>query len=89
MNKKTELLYAASEGDVAWVERLRKAGVDVAHCRVRDDGMSAILVASKYGHIELLDYLLNLGDDPNDTENYGNSCLTAAACYGHPSAVEN
>jgi ankyrin repeat protein len=88
IDKKTELCYASRDGHVAWVERLRQQGLDVAHCRVDDDGMSSILIASQYGHLELLDYLLNLGADPNDMENYGNSCLMAAACYGRPCAFE-
>jgi len=74
------LFSAAICGDLATVKALRESGVDVIGSR-QDDGMSSILLACRNGRIDLLDYLLEQGANPNDKENYGNTCLMAAACY--------
>lgn len=81
-----KLLNAARFGDVATVVSLRKSGVDILSTR-SDDGMSSILFASRNGHIDLLNYLLEHGADPNDEEYYGGTCLMAASCYRNPDCV--
>lgn len=82
-----ELLYASLDGDVAWVEKCRKKGMDILNSRFKD-GMSCILYACKYGYVELLDYLLAKGANPNDEEYCGGTCLMAAACYGRVDCVK-
>jgi len=77
---------AAKRGDLAKVKALCESGVDVIGGR-QDDGMSSILLASRNGHVDLMDYLLEQGANPNDAENDGGPCLIAAACYRHPDCV--
>jgi hypothetical protein len=80
------LFNATKAGDLATVRALRESGVDLFNSR-QDDGTSSILVAYINGHIDLLDYLLEQGANPNDQENYGGTCLMAAACYHNPDCV--
>mmetsp|Transcript_17323 Transcript_17323/g.34589 ORF Transcript_17323/g.34589 Transcript_17323/m.34589 type:complete len:150 (-) Transcript_17323:97-546(-) len=49
--------------------------------------MSSILLASQNGHVDLVDYLLEQGTNPNQAEYYGGTCLMAAACRRHPDCV--
>eukprot|EP00984_Skeletonema_dohrnii_P004632 scaffold1635_cov124-Skeletonema_dohrnii-CCMP3373.AAC.6 len=80
------LLMAAKRGDLAKVKALCESGVDIIGGR-QDNGMSSILLACQNGHVDLMDYLLEQGANPNDAENYGGTCLMAAACYRHPDCV--
>jgi ankyrin repeat protein len=80
------LFNASKSGDVATVQALCESGVDVIGSR-QENGMSSILLACRNGHIGLMDYLLEQGANPNDAENYGGTCLMAAACYRHPDCV--
>eukprot|EP00985_Skeletonema_marinoi_P009676 scaffold4506_cov82-Skeletonema_marinoi.AAC.1 len=80
------LFNASKSGDVATVQALRESGVDIIGSR-QENGMSSILLACRNGHIGLMDYLLEQGANPNDAENYGGTCLMAAACYRHPDCV--
>ena len=81
-----QFFNAARDGDLATVRAVRESGVDVIGSR-QEDGMSSILLACKHGHVDLLDYLLAQGANPNDEEHYGGTCLMAAACYRHPDCV--
>ena len=80
------LFNASKSGDVATVQALRESGVDIIGGR-QENGMSSILLACQNGHVDLMDYLLEQGANPNDAENDGGPCLIAAACYRHPDCV--
>ncbi|KAK1740864.1 ankyrin repeat domain-containing protein, partial [Skeletonema marinoi] len=81
-----KLFNASKRGDLAKVKTLCESGVDVIGSR-QDNGMSSILFACQNGHVDLMDYLLEQGANPNDAENYGGTCLMAAACRRHPDCV--
>jgi ankyrin repeat protein len=81
------LFKASIDGDMATVKRIRDSGIDVVHSRDHD-GLSSIILACRNGHIDLVNYLLEIGADPNDVENFWGTCLMAAACYGHEKCVE-
>ena len=77
------LLVAARGGDYEAFTSLF-ATTQSPHEVRTDDGLSSTLLASRNGHLQILEFLLARGADPNDTEHYGGTCLMAAACYGHP-----
>lgn len=47
----------------------------------RKDSMSPLLISCKINAIHNVKTLLDLGADPNDSDDLGNSCLTYAVCY--------
>ena len=59
MSDGQKLLDAAKSGDVETVDSLRRSGVDIIGTR-SSEGMSSILLASRNGHTDLLDYLLKV-----------------------------
>ena len=81
-----KVFNAAIRGDLATVKSLHESGIDVIGRR-QDDGMSSILLACRNGHTDLVNYLLEQGANPNDSENFGGTCLVAAACFRHPDCV--
>ena len=74
------LFAALIYGDLATVKRSHEAGVDLLNTRYKD-GLSPIIYACRDGHIDILNYLLEIGADPDDMEDYGGTCLGAAACF--------
>ena len=80
------LLVAARGGDYEAFTSLFATTQSPHEVRTHD-GMSSTLLASRNGHLRILQFLLANGADPNDTEHYGGTCLMAAACYGHPECV--
>ena len=77
------LLVAARGGDYEAFTSLFATTQSPHEVRTHD-GLSSTLLASRNGHLQILEFLLARGADPNDTEHYGGTCLMAAACYGHP-----
>jgi len=81
------LFNAAERGDLPTVKALRESGVDVIGCRT-NNGMSCIMLACRNDHVDLVDYLLEQGANPNDKEEeYGGTCLMAAVYNRHPDCV--
>ena len=80
------LLVAARGGDYEAFTSLF-ATTQSPHEVRTDDGLSSTLLASRNGHLQILEFLLARGADPNDTEHYGGTCLMAAACFAHPECV--
>ena len=75
------LLVAARGGDYEAFTSLF-ATTQSPHEVRTDAGLSSTLLASRNGHLLILEFLLARGADPNDKEHYGGTCLVAAACYG-------
>ena len=51
-------------------------------------GWTALMVAARYGHLEVVKVLLAKGADVNAKDNAGNTALMVAAKYGHPEVVK-
>jgi ankyrin repeat protein len=47
----------------------------------RKDSMTPLLISCKINNINNVRTLLELGADPNDSDDLGNSCLIYAVCY--------
>ncbi|KAF0690547.1 Aste57867_18063 [Aphanomyces stellatus] len=81
-----DIWRAASTGNIAQLrERLAQGVQGMA---VSDtDGNTPILIASKGGHAEAVEELLNHGAKVNDTNNDGNTALALAVMGGHAAAA--
>src|SRR5262245_19374605 len=72
---------AVLSGDLASVERLASAGVDV---NARDaHGQTALMLAAMRGHAAIVSYLIDRGVDLNHTAKYHLSALMLAIINGH------
>ena len=65
---------AAGSGDVAALESMINSGVDV-NAKDASFGHTALIIASRRGHLPVVDLLLTKGADVNATDNYGNTAL--------------
>ena len=83
-----DLLRAAYEGDLAKVERLVRAGVDVNHQSERENGGTALMVAAGQGHGAVVERLVRAGADVNRQDKDGETALVKAAGPGHGAVVE-
>lgn len=81
------LFQAAYTGDVATVENLLAKGVDSN--TQDDDGNTALILASTYGHLAIVETLLaSAGIDINHQSKGGHAALMMAAFKGHEAIVE-
>eukprot|EP01124_Arcella_intermedia_P031172 TRINITY_DN6977_c0_g1_i10.p1 TRINITY_DN6977_c0_g1~~TRINITY_DN6977_c0_g1_i10.p1 ORF type:complete len:802 (-),score=123.03 TRINITY_DN6977_c0_g1_i10:405-2810(-) len=71
-------------GDVRWFKNY----LDRNNLEQRDkDARTLLYVASKHGHLELVDYLVQQRAQVNCTQNRNSTPLHAAAYFGHPLVV--
>ena len=83
-----EVLDAARDGDYdLWTRSFEALQGRFDVHMAADDGMTSTLLAARNGHLELLEFILANGGNPNDCEHYGGTCLMAAACFAHPECV--
>ena len=76
----TALTYAAREGDLESTKILVEAGADVNQ-QTTGDKSSALIEAISNGHLDLANYLLGKGANPNLLNVYGESALYAAVDF--------
>ena len=80
------LHYYAKDGDLAGVQGALQAGANID---VTDnDGWTALIIASYYGHLEVVKYLVSQGANIDVTDNDGNTVLSEASYYGHLEVVK-
>jgi ankyrin repeat protein len=82
-----ELIHAAGDGRLDLVTALIKGGANI---NVRDsgnDGATALCVASRWGHIEIVKVLLNHGAAVNAASDLGITPLLEAAENGNAHIV--
>ncbi|GAB4289945.1 MAG: hypothetical protein Kow0068_15440 [Marinilabiliales bacterium] len=78
---KDKMITYAAKGDLGKVAKYIKNGVDVnAKNRAR---WTALAYASKYGHFDIVKYLVEHGADVNLTVNVGSTPLQIALNYKH------
>jgi len=83
---------ASENGDVKEVRRLIDTG---AYVNARDGSIrnsirnyTALILASRYGHIEIVKLLIVAGADVNAKGGIGNTALQGASRYGHTEMVK-
>ena len=80
-----ELIDAALNGDIRRVRELLDLGVDP---NIRDnDGLTALISASSYGHSDIVRLLLDYGADPSIRDNTDGTALIEASGNGHTDIV--
>jgi ankyrin repeat protein len=81
------LVGAAGRGDVGEVRRLLdEGGADIEGWNGR--GWTALIVAARWGHRDVVEYLLDRGANIEARGRYGDTPLFAAAREGHREVVE-
>ena len=76
----TALIYAAREGDLESTKILVESGVDVNQ-QASGDKSTALIETISNGHLDLANYLLDKGANPNLLNFYGESALYAAVDF--------
>ena len=80
-----DLCWAASEGDVDGIGRLRVQGAELDGADY--DGRTALHLAASEGKHAVVDYLLRHGVDPSPVDRWGNTPLDDARRAGHLQVV--
>ena len=75
------LQWAAWKGHAAILERLIKAGVDI-NDNQGGEGETALILASRDGHVDVVDFLLSQGADTETTDMEKNTALIVACMCG-------
>lgn len=73
----------AREGKVFEMKNILDQQPDIIHDKKYDDGRSALIWASRNGHVQAVRLLLNRGATVNELDSYGYSALILASRYGH------
>ncbi|KAG1460928.1 hypothetical protein G6F46_007774 [Rhizopus delemar] len=81
----TTLMYAAEKGHVEIVEYLLDIGHEEEVISVDNEGITVLMIAAMYNHIE---FLLSVPVDLDHTDNEGNSALHYAAAWGHINVMD-
>ncbi|KAI0557673.1 ankyrin repeat protein [Gracilaria domingensis] len=81
------LIAAADSGDISWVKRSINAGAAIDCEDESRSGSTALAIASSHGHLQVVQYLLKNGADPEKRNNLGNTALIQAAKNGHSQVV--
>ena len=84
-NDNTELILAASKGDVGKVNDLLEAGANVD--AQNKYGMTALMYASEGNHAEIVDALLEADADIDAKNGEGSTALMIAVIHGHEDIV--
>ena len=78
---RTSLMYAASWGNIEWMQRLVDNGAPVNTWTYV--GTTALMFAAAAGHVEAVKLLLDLGEDPSIENSHGHTALSLAEGRGH------
>jgi len=79
------LIQAAGENDLTQVQDLLEKGADVD--AKDDNGVTALMMGSVMGHVEVVKRLLERGADINGKSGTGSAALMLASVMGHLTAV--
>jgi ankyrin repeat protein len=82
----SDIYDAAGTGDLGRVKALLVANVDVNAPRA-DDGVTALMTASEFGHLDVVRVLLDAKAEVNAKMNNGGTALILASSYGHLDVV--
>lgn len=82
----SDLIKAASIGDISAVKALLEKGADVN--AKNNDGTTALIQASEYGYSDIVKMLLAKGADVNAIDEFGRMALFVASMQGHYDIVK-
>jgi ankyrin repeat protein len=85
--KREKLFTAVENRNVPAVEGWLASEKDAARWK-DDSGLTALMVASQYGHSQIIDMLLDAGADINARDNIGRSAMAHAAGMGQQGIVK-
>jgi len=82
----SELVWDIKNGELESVRKeIENKGIDVNQ---EVDGRPLILYAADYGQVNIINYLLSKGANPNAKDKHGISTLLAAIWEGHTDCVK-
>ena len=84
----TPALSMVAELDNVEMARVLLRTPDIQINRAGKDQLTALAIASRKGHKEIVELLLKKGAEPNIRDKYGTTPLHYAALYGHMAIVE-
>jgi ankyrin repeat protein len=87
LGKKGRFMNSALEGDLTEVKAMLAAGVNV-NAKRDDANVTALILASQNGHLEVVQFLLDAGADVNVETNDGATALMVAAHNCHLEVVQ-
>ena len=85
--KREKLFTAVENRNVAAIEGWLQSDKDAARWK-DDSGLTALMVASQYGHTQIIDMLLDAGADINARDSIGRSAMGHAAGMGQQGIVK-
>lgn len=83
----SNLLKAANSGRLTAVVKWLESGADI-DCRNRTDGFTALILASKNGHMDIVGFLVDHGANINKVGKRAITALMVAAENGHLDVVK-
>lgn len=84
--KEVELYYAASSGDIQWVQEVLSRSVKLN--QTKPSGTTPLMQAAKFGHLKIVKLLLKKGANPTFKNRSGKQALDFAKEYVHPDIVK-
>ena len=88
-----DLFDAVEFGDVEWAQQsIGGVGVDGKPININaqdSNGETILMLASRYGHIEIVHFLLARGADPTIRDNQDQTALMKAKARGHNKVIES
>jgi len=83
-----EFTSAAHKGDIEKIKEFVKNRIDVNANNPRQVGNTALIEASKGGHLEVVEYLVDNGADVNVESEHGWTALLVASLDGHIEVIK-
>ncbi|MEJ6950468.1 ankyrin repeat domain-containing protein [Natronospora cellulosivora (SeqCode)] len=82
-----KFINASNKGDLELVKQLFDKNIDIDY-QCKENGNTALILASKNGHIDVVEYLLSQGADINRVNNLSYPAIWYAANEGHFTIVD-
>ena len=83
-----ELEYHTRRGDLTRVQEIIEANPSLLDRPVTYDGRPALMIASKWGHLDIVEYLLNKGANVDARNEDGDTSLLCAAAESNCDIIQ-
>jgi len=87
-NKRVALYDAASHGNIKTVKELVEKGYDVNFACKNCKGWTPVMIAAANGHVDVVEYLLQNGANPNVQNDLGRTAIAFAVSYKFKDIVD-